>query len=375
MVSKNKFLVNFILGTRPEAIKLAPVINRFQNNHNFDVKVILSGQHDEMILQVMETFKIKADMNLKILKKCQSLSDISAEILKDLGKLFSSHPPNIIFVQGDTSTALAGALAAFFNRIPVAHIEAGLRTEDLFSPFPEEANRRLISQISSLHFSPTKLALNNLIQSGIQKNTFLTGNTVVDALELAEKAEFNNAIIKDFNIYEEKYILTTVHRRENWGKAIEKISSSILQILNQNDDLKLVFPLHKNPLVRNPFQKLLGSHKNIFLIEPVAYLDFINLLKNSTIVLTDSGGIQEEAATLGKPTVVLRDSTERPEVILRGNACLVGTDPLKIKETINSLLADKKKFQLMSNRINDFGDGKASEIICMKTFEFLKNNA
>ena len=372
MSQKKKFIASFILGTRPEAIKLAPVIKKFKENKEFDVKIILSGQHDEMVSQVMNLFNIEADVNLKTLDKCNTIDELISEIIKELGRLFCLEKPDIVFVQGDTTTALSGALSAFFNKIPVAHIEAGLRTDNLFSPFPEEANRRIISQVSSFHFAPTKFALDNLINNGITKNVFNSGNTVIDSLDWVLKEKQNN-ILNKLNVEENKYILVTVHRRENWGSSIKNISKSILEVISKNKKLKFVFPLHKNPLVRKSFKNYLGSSKNVILIEPLPYLDFICLMKTAYLVLTDSGGIQEEAATLGKPTVILRNSTERPEVLAKGNACLVGSDPEKIIITLNSLLNDKEKYLSMSKKNKDFGDGKTSDFVVTKILDFLKN--
>ena len=366
------FTSTFIIGTRPEAIKLAPLIIKFSKSKKFEVKIILTGQHAEMINQVMKLFNIKVDKNLKILDKCNSLDDISSEIIREMGILFKKNPSDIVFVQGDTTTALSGALSAFHNKIPIAHVEAGLRTNNLFTPFPEEANRRIISQIASLHFAPTKLAKENLINSGIRQNIFLTGNTVVDALSMALKINKKN-FFNEFNIEENKYIIATVHRRENWGLSISNIAQSFLKIIEKNKEYKMILPLHKNPLVRDPLKKILGEKENIYLVEPIPYLDFIYLLKYSKLVITDSGGIQEEAATLGIPSIILRDSTERPEVICQGNGILVGTTPKKIINETNNLLSNSKKYKSMSNKINDFGDGKSSELIFNETLNFLKN--
>ena len=373
MVFVNNFTATFIIGTRPEAIKLAPLIIKLSESKRFEVKIILSGQHAEMINQVMKLFKIKVDKNLRILNKCNSLDDMSAEIIREMGKFFKNNSTDIVFVQGDTTTALSGALSAFYNKIPIAHVEAGLRTNNLFTPFPEEANRRIISQIASLHFAPTKLAKENLINSGIKKNIFLTGNTVVDALSLALKINKKD-YFNEFNIEENKYIIATVHRRENWGASISNIALSFLKILEKNKEYKMILPLHKNPLVRDPLKKNLGGKKNIYLVEPIPYLDFIYLLKNSKLVITDSGGIQEEAATLGIPSIILRDSTERPEVVFQGNGILVGTNSEKIINETNNLLSDSKKYLDMSNKINDFGDGKSCDLILNKTINFLTKN-
>ena len=370
MIERNIFKVDFVLGTRPEAIKLAPLIQKFKKSSKFKVKIILSGQHDEMIEQVMEVFNLKADIDFRLLQTCNSINELSSKIIRELGVIFSSDIPDLVFVQGDTSTALSGGLAAFFSKIPIAHIEAGLRTNNLFSPFPEEANRRIISQIATLHFAPTKLAVQNLRNYGISKNVYLSGNTVIDALNQFKNLEKINTL-KKLNIEKGKYILITVHRRENWGESIKKISQSILDILEKNKDLKFVFPCHKNPLIRNSFKEFLSFNKNVLLIEPLPYLEFIYLMKFARIVLTDSGGIQEEAATLGKPTIILRDSTERPEVLDKGNAVLAGNDPKKIASFANSIMLDEFKYESMSRKIDDFGKGESSAYIYKKIFEFL----
>ena len=365
------YLISFVLGTRPEAIKIAPLILEFKKSKKVKVNIALSGQHDEMIKSVFDIFNLKEDINLNILKRSISMDQSISLILSELSIFFDNSKPDIVFVQGDTLTAFAGALAAFLKRIPVAHVEAGLRTENIDSPFPEEANRRMISQITSLHFSPTKIAFENLKNIGINKNVFISGNTVVDALNIVSK-KINHPNIKNFDIYKEKYILTTVHRRENWGNPIRNIAKGIQNIAAKNKNLKFIIPMHKNPSVRVPLVDLLGKNKNILLIEPLPYPEFILTLKHSIIVLTDSGGIQEEAHTLGKPTLILRDSTERPEVLIEGNAVLVGNDSKRIEKEFNNLIKNSDKFKSSKKNLNTFGDGNSSEFILEKTIEFLK---
>jgi len=369
-MENNNYLISFVLGTRPEAIKLAPLILEFKKFEKVKINITLSGQHKDMIKSVMDMFDLKEDINLNILKRSISLDQSISLILSELSIFFDDIRPDIVFVQGDTITALAGALAAFFKSIPVAHVEAGLRTESIFSPFPEEANRRMISQITSLHFSPTKIAYENLQNIGINKNVFMSGNTVVDALNLVSK-KINNFNIKNIDIYKENYILTTVHRRENWGNPIRNIAKGIINIAEKNKDLKFIIPMHENPLVRAPLIDILGNNKNILLIEPLPYYEFILTLRYCRIVLTDSGGIQEEAHTLGKPTLILRDATERPEVLSEGNALLVGTDSKRIEREINDLLRSSKRFKSNKKNLNTFGDGNASKFILGKTIEFL----
>ncbi len=370
-MQNNNYLISFVLGTRPEAIKLAPLILEFKKNEKVKINIVLSGQHEDMIRSVMDMFDLKEDINLNILRRSISLDQSISLILSELSIFLDDIKPDIVFVQGDTVTAFAGALAAFLKRIPVAHVEAGLRTENIYSPFPEEANRRMISQITSLHFPPTKIAFKNLSNNGINKNVFISGNTVVDALNIVSK-KINHPNIKNFDIYKEKYILTTVHRRENWGNPIRNIAKGIQNIAAKNKNLKFLIPMHKNPSVRVPLVDLLGKNKNILLIEPLPYPEFILTLKHSIIVLTDSGGIQEEAHTLGKPTLILRDSTERPEVLIEGNAVLVGNDSKRIEKEFNNLIKNSDRFKSSKKNLNTFGDGNSSEFILEKTIEFLK---
>ena len=370
----NDYLISFVLGTRPEAIKMAPLIWEFKRSEKVKIKIILSGQHDEMVKPVMDLFELKEDINLNILKRSISLDQSISLILSDLSQFFDTQKPDIVFVQGDTITAFAGALASFFKKIPVAHVEAGLRTKSIYSPFPEEANRRMISQITSLHFPPTKVAFENLRNNGIYKDVFISGNTVVDALNFASK-KINYSHIKNINIYKESYILITVHRRENWGEPIRNIAKGISNIASKNKNLKFLIPMHRNPLVRDPLMEILGNNENILLIDPLPYLEFILALRHSTIVLTDSGGIQEEAHTLRKPTLILRDCTERPEVLLEGNTLLVGTDSKRIEHEFNNLYKKNfNKFNFNKENLNTFGNGNASKFIVDKTFQFLNNN-
>ena len=369
-MENNNYLISFVMGTRPEAIKLAPLILEFKKFKKIKINIALSGQHEDMIKSVMDIFDLKEDINLNILKRSISLDQSISLILSELSVFFDDLKPDIVFVQGDTITAFAGALAAFLKSIPVAHIEAGLRTENIYSPFPEEANRRMISQLTRLHFSPTKIAYENLINNGINKDVFISGNTVVDALNLVSK-KINDFNIKNIDIYKENYILTTVHRRENWGDPISNIAKGILNIAEKNKNIKFIIPMHENPLVRVPLINILGNNKNILLIDPLPYSEFILTLRHSLLVLTDSGGIQEEAHTLGIPTLILRDATERPEVLLEGNALLVGTDSNRIEIEINDLIRNSNRFKSNKKNLNTFGDGNASKFILEKTIEFL----
>ncbi|BAY63854.1 UDP-N-acetylglucosamine 2-epimerase (non-hydrolyzing) [Calothrix sp. FACHB-1219] len=358
----NQKRVYIILGTRPEAIKLAPVIQVFQRSPDFESQVILTGQHREMVEQVMQLFDLKADNDLEIMQPQQSLSDITCRSLRGLEALFHQRKPDLVIVQGDTTTAFAAALAAFYQKIPVGHVEAGLRTDDLFNPYPEEANRRLISQITQLHFAPTPLAVENLERSGVLGEIHLTGNTVIDALlNVAANQPACNIPGLDWSSY--RTLLATVHRRENWGEPLQGIAQGFLQILDKFPDTALLLPLHRNPTVREPLQALLGNHPRIFLTEPLDYAELVGAIARSHFLLTDSGGLQEEAPSLGKPVLVLRETTERPEAVTAGTAKLVGTQTQNIVAAASELLSNSVAYDTMANAINPFGDGKASDRI------------
>lgn len=366
----NQHRIGIILGTRPEAIKLAPVIQVFQNSPDFELQVILTGQHREMVEQVMKLFKLKADWNLEIMQRQQSLSEITCRSLQGLEALFQEQTLDFVIVQGDTTTAFAATLAAFYQKIPVGHVEAGLRTDDLFNPFPEEANRRLISQLTQLHFAPTTLAVENLQSSGVLGEIHLTGNTVIDAL-LNVAATKPVCHIPGLDWHQYRTILATVHRRENWGEPLQDIAESFLQILEQFADTALLLPLHKNPIVREPLQKLLGNHPRIFLTEPLDYAELVGAIERSHLILTDSGGLQEEAPSLGKPVLVLRDTTERPEALTGGTAKLVGTQTENIVAAASELLSNPAAYTKMATAINPFGDGHAAERILQLVKNYL----
>lgn len=366
----NQKRVCIILGTRPEAIKLAPVIQVFQNYSGFETQVVLTGQHREMVEQVMQLFNLKADVDLEIMQPKQSLSDITCRSLRGLEELFNRNKPDLVIVQGDTSTAFAAGLAAFYQKIPLGHVEAGLRTDNLFNPYPEEANRRLISQITQLHFAPTSLAVENLKSSGVLGEVYLTGNTVIDALlNVAAKKPACNIPGLEWDKY--RVLLATVHRRENWGEPLQDIAQGFLQVLDKNPDTALLLPLHRNPTVREPLQELLGNHPRIFLTEPLNYGELVGAIMRSHLLLTDSGGLQEEAPSLGKPVLVLRETTERPEAVNAGTAKLVGTKPETIAINATELLSNSTAYEAMANAINPFGDGLASERILQSVRNFL----
>lgn len=360
------------LGTRPEAIKLAPVIQAFQGSSAFETQVVLTGQHQEMVAQVMGLFKLSADQNLAIMQHGQTLTDISCRSLQGLEALFKQLQPQVVLVQGDTTTAFSAALAAFYQQIPVGHVEAGLRTDDLYNPYPEEANRRLISQITQLHFAPTAMSVKNLQASGVTGTIHQTGNTVIDALLKVAAAEPTCPIP---NLDWERYrlILATVHRRENWGSALEDIAQSFLEILDKFPDTALLLPLHRNPTVREPLQAALGQHPRVFLVEPLDYVHLVGAIQRCYLLLTDSGGLQEEAPSLGKPVLVLRETTERPEAVVAGTAKLVGTQPEQIVAAATELLSNPQAYEAMATAINPFGDGHASQRILKIVAEFCQS--
>lgn len=358
----NPIRVCITLGTRPEAIKLAPVIQTFQKLPQFETKVVLTGQHREMVAQVMDLFNLTADHNLDIMQPKQTLSDITCRSLKGLESLLVEMQPDIVISQGDTTTAFAAALAAFYQQIPVGHVEAGLRTDNILNPFPEEANRRLVSQIATLHFAPTKTSVKNLEASGVTSGIHQTGNTVIDALlTVAEQAPACEVPGLDWDKH--RVILSTVHRRENWGSPLKDIAQSFLEILESFPDTALLLPLHRNPTVREPLKAILDSHPRTFLVEPLDYAQLVGAMKRCYLLLTDSGGLQEEAPGLGKPVLVLRETTERPEAVEAGTAKLVGTTVSHVVKAASELLSDETAYTQMAKAINPFGDGQAARRI------------
>lgn len=368
MLKKNKVLS--IFGTRPEAIKMAPLVQELSKDNRFISKVCVTAQHREMLDQVLRLFEIVPDYDLNLMKPLQSLNDVTSNILVSLKPILVDFQPDLILVHGDTATTFAASLAAYYEQIPVGHIEAGLRTGDIYSPWPEEANRKLTSVISKYHFTPTENSKKNLISENyLIDDIYVTGNTVIDALFLIK-----NKIEKDINLKKElnaqfrfldqnkKIILVTGHRRENFGHGFENICLAISDIA-VDENVQIIYPVHLNPNVREPVERILGKKKNIVLIEPLDYLPFIYLMMCSDIILTDSGGIQEEAPSLGKPVVVMRSITERPEAVEAGTVILAGTDRDKIKNSVNELLYDTNKYKKMSVSHNPYGDGHASKRI------------
>ncbi len=360
--------VAVILGTRPEAIKLAPVILALRGRAGIQLEVALTGQHREMVDQVMALFGIRADVDLDIMQPRQSLTDITVRSLRGLEDYLIHSRPDWVLVQGDTTTAFAAALAAFYQRIPVGHVEAGLRTDDLWDPYPEEVNRRLISQVASLHFAPTPQAVANLQRSDVVGKIILTGNTVIDAL-LQVAAQDPGCEVPGLEWSRYRVLLATIHRRENWGSPLDAIADALLQILARAPETALLLPLHRNPTVRDPLQMKLGSHPRVFLTEPLDYAAWVGAMQRCDLILSDSGGIQEEAPALGKPVLVLRRTTERPEAIEAGTAQLVGTDPAIIVPAVLTLLRDPEAYRAIAQAHNPFGDGTASEKIVAALLE------
>lgn len=378
MTSKKKKILS-VFGTRPEAIKMAPLVKEIEKNENFQSIVVVTAQHREMLDQVLELFQIKPDYDLNIMKSNQSLTDITANVLKGLNDIFDEVEPDLVLVHGDTTTTFTAALAAYYKKIQVGHIEAGLRSGDIYSPFPEEGNRKLTGSLANFHFSPTIGAKENLLLENVsEENIYVTGNTVIDALLETVNLSEKNSIEKKVNFPcsitgdNDKIILVTAHRRENHGKPLENIFNALLDIHRDFRDIKIVFPVHKNPKVRDLAKKMLSDKERIFLVEPMEYEDFSYLISKSYLVLTDSGGIQEEAPALGKPVLVLRENTERPEAIQAGTVELVGTNSDFIYKSVKKLLTQRESYDKMAKAVNPYGDGKASQRI-VKALEFIYN--
>lgn len=361
--------VGLIFGTRPEAIKMAPVYHELKNN-GFDVKILATGQHKEMLYQVLNLFCIKPDYDLEIMKPGQELPELTSRLIEKLNAVIKEERIEFILVQGDTTSAFVGALVGFYNKIPVGHIEAGLRTGNIYSPFPEEANRKLIGNIADVHFAPTEVNVRNLLREGYKKEKIeKVGNTVIDALYWVKKNKATDLknIKEKYGVLNKKYILMTMHRRENWGLPMEKVLLGVRKYLEENKDLYLVFPMHLNPLVRESVNKILEGFERKILIDPLEYLEFIAIMDGAHYIMTDSGGVQEEAPSLGKPTLVLRDTTERPEAIEAGTARLVGTETEEVSKYMR--LLEGELYNEMSKANNPYGDGKTSE----KIMNYIKN--
>ena len=366
-----------VFGTRPEAIKMCPLVKELQKRPDeFETTVCVTGQHREMLDQVLKIFDVKPDYDLNIMKQGQDLTDVTVRVLSGLRDIFKDYRPDIVLVHGDTTTSTAGALAAFYAQIPVGHVEAGLRTHNIYSPWPEEMNRQITGRIATYNFAPTPLSEKNLQEEKTHGNIYVTGNTVIDALHMVvDKLATNTALAEEQNkvlmtagydvarlVNGKKLVLITGHRRENFGDGFIRMVTAMKDLSEKYPDVDFVYPMHLNPNVRKPIHEVFGqdlTRPNFFFIEPLQYLEFVHLMSKSTIVLTDSGGIQEEAPGLGKPVLVMRDTTERPEALVSGTVHLVGTDYDKIVNEVSTLLDDSSAYENMSKAVNPYGDGHA----------------
>ena len=380
--------VMLVFGTRPEAIKMCPLVKEFQKDtKNFETIVCVTGQHRQMLDQVLTIFDVKPDYDLNIMKQGQDLTDVTARVLTGLRDVFKECRPDVVLVHGDTTTSTAGALAAFYAQIPVGHVEAGLRTHNIYSPWPEEMNRQITGRIATYNFSPTPLSEKNLLEEKVHGKIVVTGNTVIDALHMVvEKLKNDIALAKEqeeilakagYDVMRlkdgKKLVLITGHRRENFGEGFIRMVTAMKGLYEKYPDVDFVYPMHLNPNVRKPIHEVFGedlTRPNFFFIEPLQYLEFVYLMEKSTIVLTDSGGIQEEAPGLGKPVLVMRDTTERPEALESGTVHLVGTDYDKIFNEVSTLLEDDTAYEKMSKAVNPYGDGKA----CSRIVSYLKEH-
>lgn len=356
--------VMIVFGTRPEAIKMCPIVTELKNRSPNKIKCIVcvTGQHKEMLKQVLKCFNVQPDYDLNIMESNQTLTDITTRVLSGINDIIKKEKPSIILVHGDTTTTFASALNAFYHKIPIGHVEAGLRTYNIFSPFPEEFNRRAVSLISAVHFSPTQHSKQNLLSEGYpEKNIFVTGNTAIDALKFTVKENYSHPILEW--AFGSRIVLMTAHRRENLGKPMESIFKAVYRLTESFQNLKIIYPVHPNPEVRNAAENILGGHPHIRLTEPLDVLDFHNFMARADLIMTDSGGIQEEAPFLGKPVLVMRNTTERPEGILAGTLKMTGTDEEEIYKNAHCLLTNKDEYNRMSTAKNPYGDGFASRRI------------
>ncbi|AJA49628.1 putative UDP-N-acetylglucosamine 2-epimerase [Clostridium pasteurianum DSM 525 = ATCC 6013] len=362
----DKIKIITIFGTRPEAIKMAPLVKELEKRERIDIKVCVTAQHRQMLDQVLELFNIVPQFDLNIMKSKQTLTGITTRVLEGLEEIFEMEKPDMVLVHGDTTTTFAGALAAFYKQIPLGHVEAGLRTFNKYFPFPEEINRKLTGSIADLHFAPTKGSRDNLLREGVnEKDVYITGNTVIDAMEytVEDNYEFDNEELNNLNYEDKKIIMVTAHRRENWGEGIENICTALKNIVENNEDVEIVYLVHLNPVVKDIVYKHLDGVRRVHLLPPLDTKETHNLMNKCFMVMTDSGGLQEEAPHLGKPVLVLRDVTERPEAVEAKTVKLVGTDVNRIIEEANDLIRDKEKYLKMSKAINPYGDGLASKRI------------
>lgn len=354
--------VMLVFGTRPEAIKMCPLVNELKSRKEFNTVVCVTGQHREMLRQVLDTFDVKPDFDLAIMKQGQTLFDITNGILSKINDVLAEVKPDVVLVHGDTTTTFATALACFYCQIPVGHVEAGLRTYNIYSPYPEEFNRQAVGIVARYNFSPTEMAKNNLLREGKSEDTiFVTGNTAIDALKTTVKSDYTHPELEWAK--GSRLITITAHRRENLGEPMHHMFRAIRKIMDEHDDVKAIYPIHMNPIVRKAAEEELGGCDRIHIIEPLDVLDFHNFMERSYLILTDSGGIQEEAPSLGKPVLVMRDTTERPEGVKAGTLKLVGTDEETIHQNFKTLLENKEEYEKMSKASNPYGDGTACKQI------------
>ena len=362
-----------VFGTRPEAVKLAPVVHALKRSRGLEPTVVLTAQHREMLDQMLRWFEIEPDHDLDIMRHGQTLPELTARVIVGVDEVITKFKPDLLLVQGDTTSVMAAALAAHYQKVPVGHVEAGLRTEDRYNPFPEEMARRLTTRLATIHFAPTQRAVNNLKAEGVVENVHMTGNTVIDALlETVEKLKNHNVDKSpfakvDFDAY--KVLLVTAHRRENWA-GMGEIAQALRQIADEFEQVQILYPIHKNPIVRDSIEPIFNNHPRLVLIEPLDYVPFVYAMQRSHFVLTDSGGIQEEAPTLGKPVLIMRTNTERPEAAEAGAAKLVGVEREGIVQAARQLLSDQTAYNRMASVVNPFGDGQASKRIVQAIEEF-----
>lgn len=360
----SKIKVMTVFGTRPEAIKMAPLVLALKERADeFEAVTVVTAQHRQMLDQVLEIFKIKPDYDLDVMKQRQTLSEITSNVLMNLDKVIATEKPDIVLVHGDTTTTFAASISAFYNQTAIGHVEAGLRTWDKYSPFPEEMNRQLTDVLSDLYFAPTSQSEANLLQENHpQKAIYITGNTAIDALKQTVQSDYNHSIL-DVVDADKRMILVTMHRRENQGEPMKRVFKVMRQVVETHDDVEIVYPVHLNPVVQEAAQGILGNHPRIHLIDPLDVVDFHNLAARSFFIMSDSGGVQEEAPSLGKPVLVLRDTTERPEGVEAGTLKLVGTQPEQVHDAMVELLDDQAVYDAMAHAKNPYGDGQASQRI------------
>jgi UDP-N-acetylglucosamine 2-epimerase (non-hydrolysing) len=370
-----KIKVLTIFGTRPEAIKMAPLVKELSSRQEIDSKVCVTAQHREMLDQVLNLFNITPDYDLNIMQTKQTLTGITSKVLEGLEDVFDVEKPDMILVHGDTTTTFTGGLAAFYKQIKVGHVEAGLRTFDKYFPFPEEMNRKLTAALADLHFAPTKSSRNNLLREGVNEDSiYITGNTVIDAMAYTVEKDyiFENDDLNKID-YSKKVIMVTAHRRENWGEGIDNICDSINRIVEENHDVEVIYLVHLNPVVKDVVYRQLGNKERIHLLPPLDTKETHNLMNKCYLVMTDSGGLQEEAPHLGRPVLVLRDVTERPEAVEAGTVKLVGTKVEEIFETATELIRNSEAYEAMSKAVNPYGDGEASKRICDAILKYFKS--